>query len=62
MTPEEKIESVVRILRDMDHTQNATEWAGGPEIAWYYMRDRVEDALGLERGALFSPFDPDTEE
>lgn len=43
---------LVELLRDMDATQAETEWRGEREIAWYYQRDAIEDALGLERGAL----------
>lgn len=36
----------------MDRTQRQTDEDGGREVAWYYFRDAIEDALGLERGAL----------
>ena len=47
-----RITRIVEVLRDMDRTQQETDEDGGREVAWYYYRDQVEDALGLERGTL----------
>lgn len=51
-TPEERITRLVQLLQDMDRTQRQTDEDGGREVAWYYFRDAIEDALGLERGTL----------
>lgn len=51
-TPEQRIARLVEVLQDMDRTQQQTDEDGGREIAWYYYRHTVEDALGLERGTL----------
>lgn len=51
-TPEQQIARLVELLRDMDCTQQQTDEDGGREVAWYYYRDQIEDALGLERGGL----------
>lgn len=48
------INRVVEVLREMDRTQARTDRLGGREVAWHYYRDDVEDALGLERGALYT--------
>ena len=44
--------ALIKLLRDMDRTQRETDEDGGREVAWYYYRDGIEDALGLDRGAL----------
>jgi len=49
---DELLAPVIQALRDIDWQQKETDWSGGAEIAWYYGRDSIEDALGLERGAL----------
>lgn len=43
---------VISLLREMDKQQTHTEELGDREIAWYYWRDDIEDALDLPRGAL----------
>jgi hypothetical protein len=48
----EHSEQVICLLRDMDETQRRTDHGGGAEIAWYYQRDALEDALELSRGSL----------
>jgi hypothetical protein len=50
--PEQQIARLVELLQDMDRTQQETDEDGGREVAWYYYRDQVEDALGVERGTL----------
>lgn len=45
-------DQLVRLLRDMDRQQQQTDAEGGREVAWYYWRDSVEDALGVPRGTL----------
>lgn len=49
---DERVAHLVSLLQEMDRTQRETDQAGQREIAWYYFRDRVEDALGLARGTL----------
>lgn len=49
---------LIPLLRALDQTQQQTDEEGGAEIAWYYFRDAVEDALGLDRGALDTGPDP----
>lgn len=44
--------ALIRLLQEMDHQQTVTDELGQREIAWYYWRDGVEDALGIERGTL----------
>lgn len=44
--------SLISLLRALDETQRETDEEGGAEVAWYYFRDKVEDVLGLDRGAL----------
>jgi hypothetical protein len=51
-TPEQRIARLVELLQDMDRTQQQTDEDGGREVAWYYYRDQIEDALSLERGTL----------
>lgn len=52
----------VEALRDLDAQQKETDYDGAAEVAWYYSRGAVEDALGLERGALDTgDYDPDDE-
>lgn len=48
----QRSERLAKLLRDMDETQRETDEDGGREVAWYYYRDQIEDALGLGRGAL----------
>lgn len=43
---------IVAVLREADDTQQETDEEGEAEVAWYYYRDRIEDALGLPRGVL----------
>jgi hypothetical protein len=54
------LEKVVSLLRDMDRQQTETDEEGGREVAWYYSRNDVEDALGLERGTLRADTEEDT--
>jgi hypothetical protein len=51
-TPDQRIAHLVELLQNMDRTQQETDEDGGREVAWYYYRDRIEDALGVERGTL----------
>lgn len=51
---------LVGVLRGMDRQQKRTDEGGGREIAWYYYRADVEDALGLPRGHLDT--DPDEDD
>lgn len=51
MTEEQK-QALIKVLREMDRAQTTTDEDGGREVAWYYYRGAVEDAMGLERGAL----------
>jgi hypothetical protein len=51
-TPDQQIGRLVELLQDMDRTQQETDEGGGREVAWYYYRDQIEDALGVERGTL----------
>lgn len=51
-TPEQRIARLVEVLQDMDRTQQQTDEDGGREVAWYYYRDQIEDALGITRGTL----------
>jgi hypothetical protein len=53
--PADPMTKVIAALREMDSTQQETDEYGGAEVAWYYYRDQVEDALGLDRGALDNP-------
>lgn len=46
------LDDVVITLRQLDSAQRETDESGGREVAWWHFRDDVEDALGLERGAL----------
>lgn len=46
------VERLVTLMRELDAEQQKTDWFGGREVAWYYWRDDIEDALGLEPGAL----------
>lgn len=50
--PNANISEVIRLLRAMDREQTSTDEGGGNEIAWYYYRDEIERALGLEPNAL----------
>lgn len=50
-TPE-LLAELIRMLREMDARQQATDEHGGREVAWFYWRNDFEDALGLPRGAL----------
>lgn len=43
---------LVELLRGMDRTQRETDEDGGREVAWYYYRDQIEDALSVDRGTL----------
>jgi hypothetical protein len=43
---------LVRTLRGMDLQQQQTDERGQREVVWYYWRGQVEDALGLDCGAL----------
>lgn len=52
--PDANVQQVIRLLREMDQTQAETDENGGREIAWYYYRDDLERALGLDNGALDS--------
>lgn len=45
---------VAMVLARMDHQQQVTDERGGRELAWYYYREEVEQALGVPRGALDS--------
>lgn len=45
-------ERLTELLRELDSTQRETDEEGGAEVAWYYYRDKIEDAMGLDRGAL----------
>ena len=44
------------ILRDMDEAQQKADEDGSREIAWYAFREKIEDAMGLRRGALDTQF------
>lgn len=48
----EQVWRVVRVLRDMDLQQRITDEHGGRELAWFYWIGDVEQALGLDPGAL----------
>lgn len=43
---------IVAVLREVDDAQQETDEEGGAEVAWYYYRDRIEDAMDLPRGVL----------
>lgn len=49
---DEQLAEVVRVLRAMDAQQVETDEHGEREIAWFHMRDSVEDALGVPPGTL----------
>ncbi len=51
MTPEQ-VAKLTELLLDLDAVQTKTDHEGGREVAWYYQRDAIEDAMGLARGAL----------
>lgn len=51
-TPQQRITRLTEVLREMDSTQQEADENGDREVAWYYYRDQVEDAMGLDRGAL----------
>lgn len=46
--------AVAMVLARMDHQQQVTDERGGRELAWYYYREEVEQALGLPRDSLDS--------
>lgn len=46
------LNTLIDLLTAMDRTQAKTDDAGEREIAWYWFRNDIEDALGLPRGAL----------
>lgn len=48
-------ERVVELLREMDRLEQEKDRDGNAEQPWWYMRDSLEDALGLERGGLDNP-------
>lgn len=52
MITEEQRAALIETLRELDQVQRMTDALGDREVAWYHYRDRVEDALQLERGAL----------
>jgi hypothetical protein len=53
-----RIADLTILLYWMDATQQKTDDAGEREIAWYYFRDQIEDAMGLQRGDLDSTCRP----
>lgn len=46
---------LVQALRSMDRLQQYTDEQGGTEVAWYHVRDEIEDILGVPRGTLSDP-------
>ena len=53
---------IVKMLREMDETQQQTDEEGGAEVAWYYYRDNFEALLGLAPGALDTSLNPRTDQ
>jgi hypothetical protein len=45
-------DTLIELFRELDGVQKCTDAGGGREVAWYYMRDDFEDAMGLERGSF----------
>lgn len=41
------VDAVVEVLRKLDRTQRETDERGQREIAWWYLRDEVEDARSV---------------
>lgn len=46
------LELLTVLLLGMDEEQNNSDAAGAREVAWYYWRPKIEDALELPRGTL----------
>jgi hypothetical protein len=49
-----RVAQVAEVLLRMDAEQQRIDDEGDAELAWYYYREEVEDALGLPSGALDS--------
>lgn len=51
--------ALVQALRELDHQQQRTDWIGDREVAWFYWRGDVEQALGYAAGELFPEYTED---
>jgi hypothetical protein len=46
------ISRVIQLLHEMNAQQYRTDGAGDREIAWYYWKDEIAEALGLDSTAF----------
>jgi hypothetical protein len=46
------ISRVIQLLHEMNAQQHRTDEAGDREIAWYWWRDEIAEALGLDSKAF----------
>lgn len=49
---DDRVSELLEALRSLNAQQVFADAWGDSEVPWYLWRDRLEDILGLERGAL----------